>query len=157
MHGRSRDSLDFFSRPSLRTQTAALTMFCPASDYKRPAARIQDNTGIESATRPILVCWWAWTIRATTYAIRTAYVIRLPLGGYRRRQALTQSRVRFQRKSDFAPVQTATERGVMSDRATNFTGSIPQFYDHGLGPVFCTDFADDIVRRAAALAPILSL
>ena len=42
----------------------------------------------------------------------------------------------------------------MSDRATNFTGSIPQFYDHGLGPVFFTDFADDIARRAAASAPM---
>ena len=41
----------------------------------------------------------------------------------------------------------------MSDRATNFTGRIPQFYDHGLGPVFFTDFADDIARRAATLAP----
>jgi len=41
----------------------------------------------------------------------------------------------------------------MSDRATDFTGSIPQFYDHGLGPVFFTDFADDIACRAAALAP----
>jgi ubiquinone/menaquinone biosynthesis C-methylase UbiE len=42
----------------------------------------------------------------------------------------------------------------MSDRATDFTGSIPQFYDHGLGPVFFTDFADDIARRAAASAPM---
>jgi len=42
----------------------------------------------------------------------------------------------------------------MSDRATDFTGSIPQFYDHGLGPVFFTDFADDIARRAAPLAPM---
>jgi hypothetical protein len=42
----------------------------------------------------------------------------------------------------------------MSDRATNFTGSIPQFYDHGLGPVFFIDFADDIARRAAAVAPM---
>jgi SAM-dependent methyltransferase len=42
----------------------------------------------------------------------------------------------------------------MSDRATEFTGSIPQFYDHGLGPVFFTDFADDIARRAAASAPM---
>ena len=41
----------------------------------------------------------------------------------------------------------------MSDRAADFTGSIPQFYDHGLGPVFFTDFADDIARRAAASAP----
>ena len=40
----------------------------------------------------------------------------------------------------------------MSDRATDFTGSIPQFYDHGLGPVFFTDFADDIARRTAASA-----
>src|ERR1700751_5370837 len=43
--------------------------------------------------------------------------------------------------------------GIMSDRAADFTGSIPQFYDHGLGPVFFTDFADDIARRAAASAP----
>ena len=42
----------------------------------------------------------------------------------------------------------------MSDRANEFTGSIPQFYDHGLGPVFFTDFADDIARRAAPLAPM---
>ena len=42
----------------------------------------------------------------------------------------------------------------MSDRATDFTGSIPQFYDHGLGPVFLTDFADDIARRAASSAPM---
>src|SRR5689334_5719659 len=42
---------------------------------------------------------------------------------------------------------------VMSDRAADFTGSIPAFYDHGLGPVFFADFADDIARRAAATAP----
>jgi hypothetical protein len=36
--------------------------------------------------------------------------------------------------------------GIMSNRATDFTGSIPQFYDHKLGPVFLTDFADDIAR-----------
>jgi SAM-dependent methyltransferase len=42
----------------------------------------------------------------------------------------------------------------MSDRATDFTGSIPIFYDHGLGPVFFTDFADDIARRAAGSAPM---
>jgi hypothetical protein len=41
----------------------------------------------------------------------------------------------------------------MSDRAADFTGSIPAFYDHGLGPVFFADFADDISRRAAATAP----
>jgi ubiquinone/menaquinone biosynthesis C-methylase UbiE len=41
----------------------------------------------------------------------------------------------------------------MSDRAADFTGSIPAFYDHGLGPVFFADFADEIARRAAATAP----
>jgi SAM-dependent methyltransferase len=42
----------------------------------------------------------------------------------------------------------------MSDRAAEFTGSIPAFYDHGLGPVFFTDFADHIARRATASAPM---
>ena len=41
----------------------------------------------------------------------------------------------------------------MSDRAADFTGSIPAFYDHGLGPVFFADFADDIARRVAGSAP----
>src|SRR6516162_2978736 len=39
---------------------------------------------------------------------------------------------------------------IMSDRATDFTGSIPAFYDRGLGPVFFNDFAHGIARRAAA-------
>jgi SAM-dependent methyltransferase len=43
--------------------------------------------------------------------------------------------------------------GIMSDRAADFTGSIPAFYDHGLGPVFFANFADDIARRVAASAP----
>jgi hypothetical protein len=38
----------------------------------------------------------------------------------------------------------------MSDRAADFTGSIPIFYDHGLGPIFFAEFADDMARRAAA-------
>lgn len=42
----------------------------------------------------------------------------------------------------------------MSDRVTDFTGSIPHFYDLGLGPVFFIDFADDIARRATASAPM---
>jgi SAM-dependent methyltransferase len=41
----------------------------------------------------------------------------------------------------------------MSDRAADFTGSIPIFYDHGLGPIFFAEFADDMARRAAASAP----
>jgi SAM-dependent methyltransferase len=47
--------------------------------------------------------------------------------------------------------------GIMSDRAADFTGSIPAFYDHGLGPVFFANFADDIARRVAASAPTLVL
>jgi ubiquinone/menaquinone biosynthesis C-methylase UbiE len=41
----------------------------------------------------------------------------------------------------------------MSDRAADFTGSIPAFYDHGLGPIFFAEFADDIARRVVASAP----
>src|SRR5437868_3549757 len=42
---------------------------------------------------------------------------------------------------------------AMSDQAANFIGSIPENYDRGLGPVFFTDFADDLARRVAASAP----
>jgi len=42
----------------------------------------------------------------------------------------------------------------MSDRASEFVGSIPTYYDGGLGPVFFADFADDIARRVAATAPL---
>jgi SAM-dependent methyltransferase len=41
----------------------------------------------------------------------------------------------------------------MSDRAADFIGSIPVFYDHGLGPIFFAEFADDIARRVVASAP----
>jgi SAM-dependent methyltransferase len=41
----------------------------------------------------------------------------------------------------------------MSDQAASFVVSIPEIYDRGLGPVFFTDFADDMARRVAALAP----
>ena len=37
--------------------------------------------------------------------------------------------------------------------AANFVGSIPQHYDSGLGPNIFVDYADDLVRRAAALRP----
>jgi SAM-dependent methyltransferase len=40
----------------------------------------------------------------------------------------------------------------MSDDAS-FIGSIPENYDRGLGPVFFTDFADEMARRVAAVAP----
>ena len=42
---------------------------------------------------------------------------------------------------------------MVSDQPASFIGSIPENYDRGLGPVFFTDFADDIARRAAASAP----
>src|SRR5258708_2930 len=42
----------------------------------------------------------------------------------------------------------------MSDRAAEFVGNIPTLYDQGLGPVFFAEFADDIVRRVAASAPL---
>ena len=38
----------------------------------------------------------------------------------------------------------------MSDQPASFIGSIPENYDRGLGPVFFTDFAEDMARRAAA-------
>jgi ubiquinone/menaquinone biosynthesis C-methylase UbiE len=41
----------------------------------------------------------------------------------------------------------------MSDQPASFIGSIPENYDRGLGPVFFTDFADDMARRAAASTP----
>jgi len=41
----------------------------------------------------------------------------------------------------------------MSDDATSFLGNIPENYDRGLGPVFFTDFADEIAQRAAANTP----
>jgi ubiquinone/menaquinone biosynthesis C-methylase UbiE len=41
----------------------------------------------------------------------------------------------------------------MSDRASEFVGNIPTFYDQGLGPIFFAEFADDIARRVAATAP----
>ena len=41
----------------------------------------------------------------------------------------------------------------MPDRSAEFVGSIPEYYDRGLGPVLFADFADDIVRRTAASDP----
>jgi ubiquinone/menaquinone biosynthesis C-methylase UbiE len=42
----------------------------------------------------------------------------------------------------------------MSDRAAEFTDSIPTFYDQGLGQIFFAEFADDIARRVPATAPM---
>lgn len=41
----------------------------------------------------------------------------------------------------------------MSNPAASFTGSIPENYDAGLGPVLFADWAREIALRAAALAP----
>jgi len=41
----------------------------------------------------------------------------------------------------------------MSDNAASFVGNIPEHYDRGLGPVIFADFAKQMARRAAALAP----
>jgi len=38
----------------------------------------------------------------------------------------------------------------MSDNAASFVGNIPEHYDRGLGPVFFTDFAEEMAHRATA-------
>ncbi|MBR1121447.1 methyltransferase domain-containing protein [Bradyrhizobium lablabi] len=41
----------------------------------------------------------------------------------------------------------------MSNDAAGFTGSIPQYYDQGLGPIIFAEYAADTARRAAATNP----
>ncbi len=41
----------------------------------------------------------------------------------------------------------------MTDTASNFTGSVPENYDKGLGPNIFHDYAEDLARRAAAVMP----
>jgi SAM-dependent methyltransferase len=41
----------------------------------------------------------------------------------------------------------------MKDDAAGFTGSIPEHYDQGLGPVIFVDYAADMAHRVAACAP----
>jgi ubiquinone/menaquinone biosynthesis C-methylase UbiE len=41
----------------------------------------------------------------------------------------------------------------VSDQASSFTGNIPEHYDRSLGPILFADFASDIARRVASLAP----
>lgn len=41
----------------------------------------------------------------------------------------------------------------MTDDPTQFVGSIPQFYDQGLGPIIFADYADIVAQRVAAYAP----
>jgi len=92
MHCRSRLSSDFFIRPSLQTQAAASTIFCPAPEYKRPSARIQKRA-VGSTTRPILACSWARTIRATTYGNLIGLLGRITGRRLSWPRLLTQSRV----------------------------------------------------------------
>ena len=41
----------------------------------------------------------------------------------------------------------------MDNNSAAFVGSIPDFYDRGLGPVIFADYAQEMARRVAALAP----
>ena len=41
----------------------------------------------------------------------------------------------------------------MSNPASQFVGSIPEYYDRGLGPHIFEDYADDLARRVAAARP----
>jgi SAM-dependent methyltransferase len=41
----------------------------------------------------------------------------------------------------------------MSNDSASFVGSIPQYYDQGLGPVIFADYAADMAQRAAASEP----
>src|SRR5581483_3722479 len=41
----------------------------------------------------------------------------------------------------------------MQRDTTSFSGSIPEHYDAGLGPMIFVDYADDMSRRAAGLRP----
>jgi hypothetical protein len=41
----------------------------------------------------------------------------------------------------------------MSDDATGFVGSIPEYYDRGLGPIIFADYAE----HTAALSPVMPL
>jgi SAM-dependent methyltransferase len=42
---------------------------------------------------------------------------------------------------------------MMQRDTTSFSGSVPEHYDSGLGPLIFVDYADDIARRVAALGP----
>lgn len=42
----------------------------------------------------------------------------------------------------------------MTGTATGFTGSVPEEYDRGLGPLLFAEYAEDLARRVAALRPL---
>ena len=45
----------------------------------------------------------------------------------------------------------------MADNAADFFGNIPQYYDHGLGPMIFADYAAEIAQRVAAGNPARAL
>jgi ubiquinone/menaquinone biosynthesis C-methylase UbiE len=45
------------------------------------------------------------------------------------------------------------EAGLIQRDTTSFSGSIPEHYDSGLGPMIFVDYAEDIARRAAGMKP----
>ncbi len=51
------------------------------------------------------------------------------------------------------PYERWQVRRLMQRDATSFSGSIPEHYDAGMGPLVFVDYADDIACRAAALKP----
>jgi SAM-dependent methyltransferase len=73
----------------------------------------------------------------------------LPLPKPVRSAILASKRPRIWRMSE----QT-TETGDATAFYGRVGGTLPGFYDRGLGPVFFADFADDIARRTAAFAPL---
>jgi ubiquinone/menaquinone biosynthesis C-methylase UbiE len=55
------------------------------------------------------------------------------------------------------PPATACSEDEMDKNNAAFVGSIPDFYDRGLGPVIFEDFAGEMARRVAARLPSLVL
>jgi SAM-dependent methyltransferase len=57
-----------------------------------------------------------------------------------------------------AAISCSNGRGsIMGSENARFVGSIPEHYDHGLGPVIFADFADDLAARVEAANPAVVL
>ncbi|MDB5563214.1 MAG: ubiquinone biosynthesis protein UbiE [Hyphomicrobiales bacterium] len=50
-------------------------------------------------------------------------------------------------------VSLVGKQGVSMNSDARFTGSIPQYYDQDLGPMIFVDYAAEMARRVAAIAP----
>src|SRR5215208_5553161 len=46
-----------------------------------------------------------------------------------------------------------TREAIMKDDAAGFTGSVPQYYDQGLGPMIFIDYAAEMAKRVRASNP----